>query len=245
MSPKNKCAPGVKKNADGSCLPPGVLRFTPGCSTDMCAAKKRGDPALLERLRPEKPAKWLTEPRTWLDTNNINAVMRQYERAYRHFKYIGTLPIDAYEAKRDGSCVSEHKAVDIVRLASRGRTVSGMVFNLDRHDQSGSHWVMAAVDLGDRADPKLYYYDSFGRAPPKQVRAFFLKLIGHLDPAAAKRAVKNTEYSRARHQRGNSECGVFSLLALEAVLRGEDFTAYTKRKLTDEFAFKARDRLFS
>ena len=98
----NNCAPGVKKDSNGSCLPKGLARSVGGCRGDLCVAKKLGDERLLARLRPEKPAKWLTKPDTWLDTNNINAVMRQYERAYPRFKYIGTLPMDAYEAKRDG-----------------------------------------------------------------------------------------------------------------------------------------------
>ena len=244
MPPKNKCAPGIGKNGEGSCLPRGVARSVPGCNgDDLCAAKKLGG-ALLSRLRPEKPEKWLTNPKTWLDTNNINAVMRQYERAYPRFKYIGTLPIDAYEAKRDGSCVSEHKAIDFARLAKRGKTVMGIVFNLDNHNQSGSHWVMAAADL--RPDrPGLYYYDSFGKAPPKPVRELFFRILEHLPEEISLAARKNVQYSKARHQRGNTECGMYSMLALEAVLRGVDFREYVKLKLTDEIAFKARERMFS
>lgn len=243
MPLRNKCAPGVKKGADGSCLPPGVTAST-GCKTDICAAKKLGG-KMLDRVRPEKPEKWLSNPRTWLDTNNINAVMRQYERAYPRFKYIATLPIDAYEAKRDGACVSEHKSLDFIRLARAGKQIIGMIFNLDKHDQSGSHWVMAAANFKDINAPHLYYYDSFGKAPPKEVKQLFRNIIEKLPKEIAKEAIKHVVYNKKQHQRGNSECGLMALMALEAVLRGADFKKYCKLDLNDEIAFKQRDRLFS
>lgn len=244
MPPKNKCAPGVKKGADGSCLPAGVARSVRGCSTDLCAAKKLGGD-MLDRIRPEKPAEWLTNPRTWLDTNNIDAVMRQYERAYRRFKYVSTLPIDAYEAKRDGSCVSHHKAIDFVRLARSGKQIVGMIFNLDRHDQSGSHWVMAAVNFRLPTMPEIYYYDSFGKAPPKPVKDLFRSVLSKLPKSTVAGVVKGVRYNKKAHQRLNTECGIFAICALEAVLRGADFEKYCKLDLTDDVAFKSRDRLFS
>lgn len=243
MPPKNKCAPGVLKGADGSCLPAGTAASV-GCKTDLCAAKKVGG-KLLDLIRPEKPEKWTNKPRTWLDTNNINAVMRQYERAYPRFKYVATLPIDAYEAKRDGACVSQHRSLDFIRLAKAGKQIIGMIFNLDKHDQSGSHWVMAAANFRDMSKPELYYYDSFGKAPPKEVKQLFRNILSKMTPDIAGEAVKRVLYNRKQHQRGGSECALFAMCALEAVIRGADFTKYCKLDLNDEIAFQQRDRLFS
>lgn len=239
---RNRCAPGVKKSAAGSCLP---VKPAPGCATDLCTAKKSGRKDLLDRLRPEKPATWAKDPNTWLDTNNIDAVMRQYERAYPHFKYLATLPIDAFERTKAGACISRFCDMSIASLKAEGKTVVGMVMNLDRHDQSGSHWVMAALDLRKATKPAIYYYDSFGKPPPKLMKAQFVRLLAQLKGVAKEHALKHSYYNKASHQKGGSECGGLSLLALEHVLQGGDFVKYCQSDVTDADAFAARDRLFS
>ena len=41
----------------------------------------------------------------------------------------------------------------------------GIVFNLDKHDQEGSHWICMYVDL---YTDDIYYFDSYGQKPPKK-----------------------------------------------------------------------------
>jgi hypothetical protein len=238
----NRCAPGVKKSAQGSCLP---VKPAPGCKTDLCTAKKSGRRDLLDRLRPEKPASWAKNPKTWLDTNNIDAVMLQYERAYPHFKYLSTLPIDAFEKTKDGACVSRFCGLSLASLKAEGKTIVGMVMNLDRHDQSGSHWVMAALDLRKKSRPAVYYYDSFGKPPPKLMKAQFVRFLAQLRGGAKEHALAHSFYNTRAHQRGNSECGLHSLVSLEHVLKGGDFVEYCQSDVSDADAFAARDRLFS
>ena len=45
-------------------------------------------------LRPEKPTKWNEDPDMWLDSSNIEMVMKQYEEANPHFEFMGPFPID-------------------------------------------------------------------------------------------------------------------------------------------------------
>lgn len=232
----------MKKNGTGSCLP---VKPAPGCKTDLCTAKKSGRSDLLARLRPEKPAAWARNPRTWLDTNNINDVMRQYERAYPHFKYLATIPVDAFERKKDGTCISQFCDLTAKTLAASGKSVLGMVFNLDRHDQSGSHWVMAAINMRVPSKPEVYYYDSFGKPPPKQIMAFFTKFVDGLPPKARAYARKHSSFNNTKHQRGNTECGIYSVVALEHVLKGGKFSEHCSKKISDDEAFAARDRLYS
>ena len=241
----NRCAPGTPKGPDGSCLPAGTPKV-PGCATDVCRAKSLGRRDLLSRVRPVKPDAWKRNPRTWLDTNNIDNVMRQYEAAYPHFKYVATLPVDAFERTRGGGCVSQFCDLDPAALAREGKTLVGMVMNLDRHDQSGSHWVMSAIKYDGVDKPAIYYYDSFGKPPPKPIAAAYRRLLDGQSRAARAHMARNSAYNVTQHQRGNTECGMFSMLALEALLQGKDFPAYcAQRGLDDKVALRTRDRMFS
>lgn len=244
----NRCAPGVRKGRSGSCLPDGAAASAPGCATDSCVARRLGDPALAARLRPEMPATWLHKADTWLDTNDIDAVMRQYERAHPHFHYLSTLPIDAFSRSRDGSCVSQFCDLDAGALRRRGKTVIGTVLNLDRHDQPGSHWVMAAVDARVARAPRVLYYDSFGNPPPPPLWGFLRLMLATVPraPGASARMLERSVFNARRHQSGNTECGVYSMLALEALLEGADFDSYcAKLRVDDAHARRHRHRLFS
>jgi len=39
-------------------------------------------------LRPKRPKEWASDPDQWLDSNNIADVMKQYEEAYKDFKFL-------------------------------------------------------------------------------------------------------------------------------------------------------------
>lgn len=244
MAALNSCAPGVAKDKSGSCIPKSAR--VPGCSTDLCSAKARRDAALLSRLRPEMPAGWKALPRALLDTNNIDAVMFQYERHYPQFKYLRTLPIDAFSREAEGGCsVSRLCDVDVCALRADAKKLIGAVMNLDRHDQPGSHWVSFALDL--RRKPVIWYYDSFARRPPAPLLAFFKRLVDEVPSTAASRRhmLKNSAYNARAHQRQNTECGIFATLALEGLLEGVPFASYCGRAIDDDFAFAQRERLFS
>ena len=45
-------------------------------------------------FRPAKPLSWVANKTQWLSTIDIRRVMKQYERKYKDFKFIGPTPID-------------------------------------------------------------------------------------------------------------------------------------------------------
>ena len=45
-------------------------------------------------LRPKQPESWASDPDMWLDSTNIEEVMKQYEDAYSDFEFMGPYPID-------------------------------------------------------------------------------------------------------------------------------------------------------
>ena len=81
------------------------------CNTEQCWLKQKfiqqsGDNDLLNyTFTPESPSTWNKNPNEWLTSTDIENVMRQYERAYPCFQFLGPSPIDFDKKKRSNECV--------------------------------------------------------------------------------------------------------------------------------------------
>jgi hypothetical protein len=147
---------------------------TYSCDNEYCAVKKlaskKDQQKLLPFFKPERPAAWDKDTKQWLDTDNIEHVMKQYEDAYPHFAFLGAVPLDFDTTIPEwGQCVSEEMCkLNLTRSLQQGKTDLGVVFNLDPHDKPGSHWVAAYVNIPKKS---AYYYDSYGYKP-EEVASF-------------------------------------------------------------------------
>jgi hypothetical protein len=124
-----------------------------------------------EYFRPVVPKKWLDNKRTWLNTLDIEAEMLLYSKAYPEFQFLSVTPIDFDLRIRRGinseECVDENLCkLNIKDQFSSGKKYIAAVFNLDKHNQSGSHWTafFVSLKLGES-----YYYDSVANFMPKEV----------------------------------------------------------------------------
>ena len=72
----------------------------------------------------------------WLNTINIDDVMKQYEHKYKSFKWLGAVPIDFYDLPQ-----LKFKELNFAELEKKGIQKLGIIFNLDKHNEPGSHWV--------------------------------------------------------------------------------------------------------
>lgn len=143
------------------------------CSKEDCWLSTIKDKALAKHYKdvifaPEHPPEWIKNPNEWLTDLDISNVMKQYEKTYTNFKFIGPSPIDFDSRVKRGKlpwakpgnsddevCVWEELChLDISKLLRRGITQIGMVFNLDRYDEPGSHWVSLYISLGERGKMK-------------------------------------------------------------------------------------------
>lgn len=190
-------------------------RLQPDCGdrSEACWVDRGGplaDASLVAAaFAPPKPAAWKKNPRTWLSTTDIDRVMGQYESVARNrFKWLGALPRDFRDPHPMGGCVTDRMCkLDVVAERSRGVMNLGVVFNLDRHDESGSHWVAAMVCM----DPTSSVYgvnfsNSTGEPPCDEIRKWCEDVAAALGcPFVVNRVEK---------QRKNTECGVFSMYIL-------------------------------
>lgn len=194
------------------------------CTDEICWAEQLNlinDDTIKDSLLPEKPTEWNLNPRTWLSNYDIDNVMYQYEKSkdYDGFKFLGVYPVDFRSTEYTGTCLyKEICALDIKQLYDSGITNIGMIINLDKHDQPGSHWVALFTCI----DPKekyfgTYYYDSNGIEPPKLVYTFMEELRNqayNVFGIPKKKNIFNLRYNKKRHQFKNSECGMFSMVFL-------------------------------
>jgi len=213
------------------------------CETEFCAVKKLSGLSEDEKkdmskfFRPEKPKKWDKKPTDWLDSYNIEDVMKQYEDANPSFDFIGPVPIDFDDKDKNnwGKCiVNELCKLDLNESAKKGKTKIGIIFNLDPHDEPGSHWVCAFIDL---EKGNAYYFDSYGYEPPDEIT----KLLKRCKDQGC----KNIYYNDIRHQRKTSECGMYCLFMIICLLNGKDFATLCKNVIDDDTINSFRDVIFA
>ena len=199
---------------------------------------------LKENFRPDKPEEWKDDPDKWLNTYNILNVMKQYEDKYKNFKFVGVFPID-FMTKIDGSCVSKKMcSLNLNDMIKKKITKIGFIFNLDKHYQSGSHWVSLFMNLNkNNKNYGAYYYDSNGTPPPIEIKNYIKIVKNKLNKNDNKFKFK---FNKKRHQYSNSECGMFSLYFMNESLKNVSFEEFiNNKKINDKFVFKLRDKYYN
>jgi len=181
-------------------------------------------------FRPEGPKK----KNEWLNTIHINDTMKQYEKLYKDFKFLGAVPRDFDEFEELGII-----NLDFDDLEKKNITKLGFIFNLDASDEPGSHWVglYTNIKLGH-----IYFFDSYGTKPLKEIRRLMRRLANY----CYSQKIQNLEviHNKIRHQYEGSECGVYSINFITRMLRGDSFSDICKSKTKDSAIEKCRKVYF-
>lgn len=177
---------------------------------------------LNQSLRPIQPVEWSKNPETWLTNYDIEAVMNQYEKVYRNLRFLGVFPIDFAKTFRFSTkCIGESLCdFDIHKhVLNLKKTQFAFIVNLDRHDQSGSHWVAVYCNLDKSSiNYGIFYYDSVApsKKPPVEISNFMDKVSSQ---------VKNDNFRKVvnhiTHQKFNNECGMFSMVFLTQCFKNQ------------------------
>ena len=260
-----QCHPSIERTSEG-CLPSEVLEeaaATLGVEPRRAALEKalgvspkqewtflnalpvQNKDVLADKyLRPRIPDSWKEDPDKWLDSTNIEAVMKQYEDAYPDFEFMGPYPIDFAApdpyAKFDGGAkkkclINEVCELRVKEAFKNGTHQIGLIYNLDPHNKSGSHWVAVFVDIENH---KTYYFDSYGLFPPKQIAAFMRWVKGQ-DPSM------KLQYNGRKFQHHDTECGMYSLYFIIRMIAGDGFRSFTRQAPPDKEMIKLRHWIFS
>ena len=191
--------------------------------------KELNDTKINSTFRPQIPTEWYSNKNEWLSTIDIEDVMNQYEEKHNDFQFVGPVPIDFDLKDSFGNCIIDELCkIDLFNLKKQNILKIGIIFNLDKHDQDGSHWVALYSDLNKN---NIYYFDSYGLSPPQEIDTLAQRLVSQGNKNNTK---INYKINNNRFQFKGSECGVYSINFILRLLKGESFKEITENITKDD-----------
>jgi hypothetical protein len=218
------------------------------CHSEACWLKQKfmennlNDELLTYTFAPKSPLKWKENHNTWLNSVDIEKVMKQYEHAYPCFRFIGPTPIDFDKHLYDNKCVWDDLCnFEISKFIKDGVNKIGIIFNTDPHDKSGAHWISLFINLKKKF---VFFFDSNGTKPPKEVKEFCNRVVSQALKLGIDLTVdENTPFV---HQEGNTECGMYSLYLIISLIKDtHKYNFFKETKISDDAMEKMRDRYFN
>ena len=198
-----------------------------------------------EVFAPDHPDNWNTNPTEWLSNYDILSVLDQYENASKDFRFIGPTPID-FNTRNGASCVwPELCNIQLSNFISKKINKIGIIFNLDKHDESGSHWVSMFIDIKEGI---IFYFDSAASRIPVEIT----DLVNLLLQQATNLNIRMkylTNYPK-QHQLGDTECGMYSLYFIITMLDNKKsmknkIKLFKTKTITDKFVQTFRQEYFN
>jgi hypothetical protein len=191
-------------------------------------------------LIPKQPIEWKHNPHTWLTNIDILNVMTQYEKnPKRKFKFLGVFPIDFNENYGLGRCISE-EICNIKLSKFKEYNSFACVFNLDKHNQPGSHWVAVYFNTSKRRkNYGFYFFDSTGSKIPKEIENIGISIKKQINNDGFKMHENNVQ-----KQFKNTECGMFCLFFIINCLKNKPFKEIVNDGTYDDEVHTLRNKLF-
>ncbi|MAV57191.1 MAG: hypothetical protein CMI79_06710 [Candidatus Pelagibacter sp.] len=206
-------------------------RFTGVCDTEKCwmrqkfAANKLGPEITSYTFAPNAPLSWKNNPNEWLNSLDIIAVMKHFEKAYPRFAFIGPSPIDFDTHLMYGDCVWEELCrFDLKNMLRKRKKIIGVIFNTDPHTKDGEHWVSLIINMQSKPHPYIFYFDSNGDPVKDEIMIFANRVIKQGENLGYD--IKFYQNHPKEHQMEDSECGVYSLYMITQILSGEKTYRY-------------------
>jgi hypothetical protein len=219
------------------------------CNNEACWLRQKSEfgkleSELAESFAPESPTEWKKNPNEWLSSIDIMKVMKQYEKAYKCFDFIGPTPINFDTRKLYGECVWEELCnLNLENLIKSGKTKIGIIFNTDPDYKQGQHWISMFINIKKKT---IFFFDSTGdKSPPevgkliKRVKEQGLALSPSID-------FKIDSNEGVEHQYGNTECGIYSIFFIVHMLEDKVTDHYLKTHiLKDQYMQEFRHIYFN
>jgi hypothetical protein len=217
------------------------------CKYEWCWLKKAiNDHKQVQQIsnrtfRPVKPANWNKNKYEWLSNFDIENVMKQYEKKHKNFLFVGPVPSD---------CPTSYKCIlsviePHILYNDHKKNKLGIIYNLDKHNEPGSHWVSIYADF---LNGYVYYFDSVGSPPPRSIFNYLKTLTKKIDQISVRPA--KLMINRTQYQFGNTECGIFSMFFIIANLNNpyigdiRKYLSQNKDNINDDTMNELRNKLF-
>tara|TARA_B100000686_G_scaffold340672_2_gene416716 strand:+ start:507 stop:1364 length:858 start_codon:yes stop_codon:yes gene_type:complete len=232
-----------------------VKKHLSKCNTEICWSSlkiimnnlsEKEKKELKRSFRPLQPESWAKNPNTWLNTKDINSVMKQYERKYPNFKYFEATPIDFHLKDNQNNClISNLCKVNLQELKKKKKESIGLVFNTDKHNQPGQHWFSMFIDLvgKNRKRPSIYYFDSADAI--NDIQDLPLQILDLIEKLQKQNNYQfDVLYNDKKHQYGDTECGIYCIHFLVEMLKGKRFSNYVQKRNDDRTIEDFRKKFF-
>jgi hypothetical protein len=189
---------------------------------------------------PSVPESWKKNPNEWLNSMDIESVMKQYERFYKCFEFLGPSPIDFDAHKMYGECVWEELCkFELEEMIKRGKNKIGIIFNTHPHTFPGEHWIALFINIKKK---QIIYFDSNGNKVPKEIEKLIEKIKGQ---GKALNIDFNVFNNKVKHQKTDSECGMYCLYFIIQMLKDKDIKYFLENNIDDEEVFRLRNNYFN
>ena len=219
------------------------------CNKESCWIKQiakgtKMERELMDSFAPESPEEWKKNPTEWLSSVDITQVMRQYEKAYDCFDFMGPSPIDYDTQQLYGECVWEELChFNLDEQIKKGKTKIGIIFNTDPHYKNGSHWISLFINI---KKGHIFFFDSAGNKIPDQVMKF-VNTVTEQGRSLTKRInFKFDQNYPVDHQQNTYSCGVYSLFFIVHMLEDKVTGHYLKtHRFKDSYIESFRNKYFN
>ena len=201
---------------------------------------KKIDEVKTKYFKPLAPETWQENPEQWLSNLDIEAVLNQYEDKYPEFKSYGAMPIDFDKRKGSTCLINSICNISLKKLHSQGKKYIGVVFNLDKSGQPGTHWIALFVNI---PAAEINFWDSIANEPPTEVVKLMNKLYSQLkelmnEPSNSTLFINTNkpkkQINQYRHQFKNNECGMYSIhFIIEQLDNGKTFNQVCRNIIND------------
>lgn len=207
------------------------------CNNEACWLNQSGafghintDSELTESFAPMSPPEWKNNPNEWLSSVDIMNVMKQYEKAYPCFDFMGPSPINFDTKKLHGECVwNELCNFNLQRQIEKGKTKIGIIFNTDKDTGPGQHWISMFINIKKKM---IFFFDSVGEPAPKQIMVLVKRIQEQGNALGMEFKFDSNE--GIEHQYGNTECGIYSIYFIVHMLEDKMTEEYIKTHILDD-----------
>lgn len=225
------------------------------CKNDLCIIKKKfvekikNKKILYQKFKPEGPLK-----NEWLSNWDIDQNMLRFQNYYHSLLYTGTVSIDFDQSKMfhiynnvfndksnyNLSCFYYFTNECTYNINNKINCIA-TIYNTSKRSEPGQHWIATFVKKMPNNEIKMYFFDSVGIKPPREINRFF-KIL-------EKKLFYNNkidkQYNYLQHQYKNSECGVYCIDFIDYITENPNaFKEYITKKTKDDVIQKKRKNYF-
>ena len=223
--------------------------FSNVCNKESCWLKQKSELGpigneLSDSFAPESPREWKDNPNEWLSSVDIMNVMKQYEKAYKCFEFIGPSPIDFDTRKLYGECVWDELCnFSLKEQIKNKKTKIGIIFNTDPHNKPGQHWISMFINIKTK---QIFFFDSTGDPPGAKIKDLINRIKEQGLSLNPKIVFSVDSNEGIEHQYGTTECGIYCLYFIVHMLEDKTTDYYLKTHiLKDEYMQNFRKIYFN